>query len=335
MDACSTAELVALDWGTSSCRAYLMRRDGRLLQQRANSSGIMHVTETARREGRSRAEAFDQALRQLCSEWFTRATHPLPIIAGGMIGSDQGWESTPYVDLPIDPLRIPLPLHPVPSSLGTVHIVPGLAVGGPLPGVMRGEETQITGALLAEQDDNHPAQERVMVLPGTHSKWVYIREGVITDFSTHMSGEFFALAMQESILARLHQPSREIDWDSYHRGVEIAMGESGRLGLLGILFSARSLALTGELERTGIGDYVSGLVIGSEVNQMVEHWLPRGVHHVDLLGDSSLCSRYTQALNRLDIAVAVADPHVTPRALAYLADRAELFTAPTPSQEPC
>src|SRR5699024_11905408 len=116
---------------------------------------------------------------------------------------------------------------------------------------MRGEETQITGALLAEQDDNHLAQERVMVLPGTHSKWVYIREGVITDFSTHMSGEFFALAMQESILARLHQPSREIDWDSYHRGGAIAMGESGRRGVLGALFAGRSWVRTGEPERTG------------------------------------------------------------------------------------
>ena len=53
---------------------------------------------------------------------------------------------------------------------------------------MRGEETQIAGALALLPDF-----DGVFCLPGTHSKWAHVSAGEVVSFQTYMTGELFAL----------------------------------------------------------------------------------------------------------------------------------------------
>ena len=97
-------------------------------------------------------------------------------------------------------------LAPVPGT--RLRIVPGVAQRGDFPDVMRGEETQIVGALTAAPD----LADAVVVLPGTHSKWMTVEHGRLSRFATAMTGEVYGLLRRESILAR-SQP------DNYLRAV--------------------------------------------------------------------------------------------------------------------
>ncbi len=85
------------------------------------------------------------------------------------------------------------------TGCGELHLVPGVMQRGALPNVLRGEETQVFGALELEPD---LAAEALLVLPGTHSKWVRVRDGRLTDFATYMTGELFAVLREHSILGR-------------------------------------------------------------------------------------------------------------------------------------
>src|SRR5699024_8725158 len=66
----------------------------------------------------------------------------------GMVGSDRGWRDAGYREAPTamhpgpeDLVEVALPGHPA-------YLVPGIKQHHPAPDVMRGEETQVLGALL-------------------------------------------------------------------------------------------------------------------------------------------------------------------------------------------
>jgi 2-dehydro-3-deoxygalactonokinase len=214
--------LIGLDWGTSSLRAYWLE-DGSIRQTRSLPWGIRHLPEGG----------FEAALAEICAEWPL-----LPRLACGMVGSRNGWLEVPYLDLPADPALLGVSLQSLHTADGReLHIVPGLrnARG---PDVMRGEETQLVGAVT-----RHPAlaAKSTVILPGTHSKWVSIREGAVVDFCTMMTGELFALLRQHSILGAGMVESIE-DGEAFARGV-ITARDSGAAGALSRLFSARAMML--------------------------------------------------------------------------------------------
>jgi hypothetical protein len=64
---------------------------------------------------------------------------------------------------------------------------------------MRGEETQILGALSLAPDLE---KNSMVILPGTHSKWVSMHESRIMDFATYMTGELFCLLFSHLISKR-------------------------------------------------------------------------------------------------------------------------------------
>ena len=138
----------------------------------------------------------------------------LPVIMSGMIGSRQGWAEAPYANCPAATENIVMALATVEHAGRTIALVPGLACeNGGMPDVMRGEETQILGALEMAKNDGG-----VFLLPGTHSKWAGVTQGWITSFRTFMTGEVFGALKGHTILGRLmrdggHHP------DGFARGV--------------------------------------------------------------------------------------------------------------------
>lgn len=282
MSADRAPRLIALDWGTTSLRAYLLGEDGTVLDRRAEPSGILQVP------GRDFAGAF----RTVVADWLGPAPE-LPQLASGMIGSAQGWVEAPYVDVPADVDAVARSLVAVPGT-GLV-IVPGLAQRGADPDVMRGEETQLFGAMLASPT---LAAGGTVVLPGTHSKWVRTVGGRIERFTTYMTGEVYAVLRGHSILGRLAEraePLTDEPGPSFQRGVRAARRATA--GLASILFSARSAVLVGDLPATESLEYLSGLLIGDEVRSA----LSSGDAPMALVGERSLCARYAFALAEFDV----------------------------------
>ncbi|CAN5898846.1 2-dehydro-3-deoxygalactonokinase [soil metagenome] len=272
--------LIALDWGTSSLRASLVGDDGRVLDTRIEPWGIMQLPHGD----------FASAYDAITAEW---VGYDVRTIAAGMIGSANGWLTAPYCPAPAGADDLAAALTVVPGV--SLSIVPGVATYGDRPDVMRGEETQVVGALALHP---HLAAHSVVVLPGTHSKWVQVIDGRIRDFTTYMTGELFAVLRDHSILGRLAVAAPDDNAERtevFARGVLAAQDAPG--GLAPLLFSARALVLANRLAANACMEYLSGLLIGDELRC----GLLRDGRPAALVGDGALCERYASALQLLGI----------------------------------
>jgi 2-dehydro-3-deoxygalactonokinase len=302
--------LLAIDWGTTSVRAYRLGGDGEVLDIRESPLGIQRV-----RDG-----AFPAALRSLLGDWIDVAA---PRVACGMIGSRQGWVEVPYVDCPAGQDVLARSIVRTPD--GALAIVAGVRCRDTdgIPDVMRGEETQIVGAFA---DD---AGAAIAVLPGTHSKWAVVRARRIEGFATFMTGELYAVLKDHSILARMMSAEHAVPGDAdFRRGVTAALHPGASAGtLLHRLFGARTLALAGELDPGSVADYLSGLLIGSEISAGLEWSRQQGAaaDRVTLIGACALCRRYAVALADAGIDVDAGPPAAAARGLWAIATQSGLM----------
>ena len=269
--------LIALDWGTSSLRAYLLGQEGRILDSYSAAAGVVKLE----------PGEFPDAFEAATGAW--RARWPgLRAIACGMVGSNAGWVEAPYATCPASPEDLATRLIEVPGA--GLLIVPGIAQHGEAADVMRGEETQIFGGLWMHPD----LRTRTRVVhPGTHSKWIDIEDGRLQRFNTYMTGEVYAVLREHSILGRFAKdappPSDEAAREAFERGVH-AVRRGGHLAPL--LFSTRALVLTGQMRPEQALDYLSGLLIGEEIG----YALATGPRDLVLMGDLDLCARYRHAM---------------------------------------
>ncbi|MDU8455057.1 MULTISPECIES: 2-dehydro-3-deoxygalactonokinase [unclassified Pseudomonas syringae group] len=292
------AQLIALDWGTTSLRAYRLGEHGQVLEQRALSAGIMQLPTTPRLiAGQFCSDGFELAFDQACGDWLD-AQPDLPVIACGMVGSAQGWREAAYRETPASVNELSAALQTVRSVRGvTVHIIPGVLQRSTLPNVMRGEETQVLG-VLAGLDAGQSSQQLLIGLPGSHSKWVQVERGRIVHFDTFMTGEVYAALCAHTILGRTMQPSEAFDEQAFDRGLSIALSDAGSAGPLSTIFSTRTLGLTGHLAASAQPDYLSGLLIGHELGAIARLHLHNHeqLPAVVLIGSDSLCTRYARGL---------------------------------------
>ena len=309
--------LVALDWGTSSLRAYLMTASGAVLESRASGHGIQSLPEAG-------TAGFERAFAELCADWIG-AHGKLPVVAGGMVGSAQGWLEAPYVPCPADTSRLATRAVRVETALGvSILIAPGLihAPTGAAPDVIRGEEIQIAGALAASPEWR---RRSLAVMPGTHSKWVEIEKGEIVRFSTFMTGEMFALLKRHSILGRLMDAATPPAPEEARRAFEMGLRTAAdrRQALTHHLFAVRTLGLTGRLGHDVLADHLSGLLIGHEIAAALAE--PRPPMPLLLIGEGRLCRRYADALALFGVEVAADLENTAPTGLHDFARAAGLI----------
>jgi len=281
-------KLVAVDWGTSSLRGALINSDGTVLEKRAFPQGIMQVAHGQ----------FQNVFEQRFADWMADDTLCL---VSGMAGSRQGWREAPYCPCPSGFQDIAQHLQWIEKD--RIGIVPGLSTfNDSTPDVMRGEEIQIFGALTSQHI--HSAQ---FVLPGTHSKWAHVVDGKIKAFKTFMTGEFYALLSQHSILAKTCLPDAPLKKEVFIEGV---MQSQKPGGLLHHAFSARSLALFEKLNPAQSSSYISGLLIGEEIKSAKDERSEKLENQAPLfiLGNGQLTQRYGFAMEALGLsATALAD----------------------------
>lgn len=272
---------IAADWGTSNLRAWRVDGAGRM---QASAEFPLGVSRLAPGEAAARFEA--EVRPALGGEG-------LPALLCGMIGSTLGWTLAPYVDCPASLNRLAAGL--VEAAPG-VRIVPGVRGPGLIgPDVMRGEETQVLGWLAA--DAARGLGRRLLCLPGTHAKWVRLEAGVVTRFTTAMTGELYELLGTHSILR--FAAGVDDDEDAFDRGVAAA-GDGSALAAR--LFGVRGLTLGGALASGSTASFLSGLLIGAEAAALLPVMRDDGAEPVDLVGEARLCGLYGRVLDRLGVA---------------------------------
>jgi 2-dehydro-3-deoxygalactonokinase len=293
--------LIGIDWGTTTARAYCFGADGSIVGEHSEALGVQKI------EGGRFADALKALL-----EGETPAG--VPLIACGMIGSRQGWLEASYLPCPVDFAAIADALTRV--SDPPLAIVPGLICrdAEDIPDVMRGEETQVFGAL------EQKLSRQLVVLPGTHCKWVLAEENRIETFATFMTGELYSVLRDHSILGRL--ATAGTDSEAFGRGIRASLRAEAALSH--DLFSARTLALAAELAPDGVSDYLSGLLLGAEF-AAARAWTER-IGALDLsitlIGDAMLCERYRAALAIAGLEVCIGPVDAAARGLWKLAQQA-------------
>ena len=264
---------IAVDWGTSNLRAWAMGPQG-VLASGGSDEGM----------GKLAKVEFEPALLRLTVPWLGAGT--TPVIACGMVGARQGWLEAPYRAIPCAPVATG-ELMAVPTTDPRIRmmIAPGLSQAKPAD-VMRGEETQIAGALALL-----PNFDGVFCLPGTHSKWVHVSAGEVVSFQTFMTGEMFALLSQQSVLR--HGMSGEgSDEAAFTQGLSDAIERPEKISAR--LFTLRAEGLLNGLTPDAARSRLSGLLIGLELAAAKPYWLGQ---RIALIGVEGLSSRYASALS--------------------------------------
>ncbi|MCV6548629.1 MAG: 2-dehydro-3-deoxygalactonokinase [Cohaesibacter sp.] len=272
---------IAVDWGTSHLRLWAMDEAHQILAERHSDKGM----------GTLARSEFETALLDLIPDWIANAAvrqkdplAKLPVFACGMVGSRQGWIEAPYCTIPCAPTGAE------PARLTTkdlsLFVLPGLKQMEPSD-VMRGEETQIAGLLA-----HHPDFDGLVCLPGSHTKWVRVKDGKIQSFQTFMSGEVFAALSQHTVL-RHSVESKDWDQNVFLDAVEHALANPGNL--TATLFSIRADHLLKNRPAHQLKSRLSGLLIGAELAATKAHW---SQYPVMLIGAQTLSKLYQDALHQ-------------------------------------
>ncbi|MBR9912750.1 MAG: 2-dehydro-3-deoxygalactonokinase [Gammaproteobacteria bacterium] len=293
--------LICVDWGSSNFRAFLLDGEGNLLDSIRAQQGMLTL----------RQEQFETTLLGLIAPWLEGQS--LPVLMAGMVGSAQGWRDAGYVDCPVTLDRLAAQLCWVSNGAGLkIGIVPGIRARSQFEqaDVMRGEEVQVFGALrllqkVASERELLSRGEALFCLPGTHCKWASIagpaEQAQILTFTTQMTGELYSLLRQHSILGRLisaDAAEQDDNFSAFDRGV--ARSRAGG-GLLHHLFSARTEVLSGTLSGAEIGSYMSGMLLGHEIKEMLATLTQTAT--VYLVGSDSLNTRYRRVLEHAGVNV--------------------------------
>lgn len=277
---------IAVDWGTTHMRAMLCRAAQPLLDRDA----IIEGPGISRLGGPVPAALFDAIV-----PW-VKEYGQLDVLLGGMVGSNIGWRETSYVSCPLTPVELSRHLEVFEEQGHRIAIVPGVSCVNALgqPDVMRGEEIQVLGWLSRNITASNG--ERLLCLPGTHTKWVRLSNRELTRFTTSLTGELFALLQQYSVLVPEEGAGSEFDATAFGQGVDLA----GHYGddLLHAVFSTRSRKLAGDSDFGDAASYLSGLLIGADVRSALRANQIGGAA-IELVGAPTLCERFAMAIEQL------------------------------------
>jgi 2-dehydro-3-deoxygalactonokinase len=277
------ATFIAGDWGTSRLRLSLCDAYGATLDS-AGGPGVAAVK-----------VPFTKLFESLVEPWESRYG-TLPAVLCGMVGSSIGWAQTPYVACPAIPEKIIDGC--ISLRAGGVRIVPGLRCENRLraPDFMRGEETQLLGALTIDASLRHG--RRLLCLPGTHTKWTVLEDGIIKEFLTAPTGELFGALRDHTVLVSDGCRGEEVvAGAAFEEGVK-KFNEFPQTQVLHRLFECRSRLLDGELAARNAAAFLSGLLIANDVSGALHLFADSAKEQTAyLIGTPRLTQLYATALS--------------------------------------
>lgn len=293
-----TTDFVAVDWGTTSFRLWLLGCDGQVHGESRGPEGMSHCVSAG--------------FAPVLAAHLSRLGSPdLPVLICGMAGARQGWVEVPYADLPAPvsslaagAVQVPLALRAESGLPVDIRILPGLAQRNPSrPDVMRGEETQLLG--LAGDGITG-----LVCMPGTHCKWASLFAGAVTGFASFITGELFDLLTGQSILRHSMPESRKVSPEDadFLAAVDDALADPAALSAA--LFPLRAGHLLGLRDTAATLARLSGLLIGAEVGLQLRCADSR---RVTLVGQEGLGALYATALRRAGADLQVVDAETASR----------------------
>jgi len=273
---------VAVDWGTSSFRLWLVDRAGHVLAERRSDEGMLAA-----------AKAGFAGVLQSHLAAVASPDH-LPVLVCGMAGARTGWIEAGYVDTPAPLASVLRQAARVPGEARDIRVLPGIAQrNAGAPDVMRGEETQLLGALGLDATG-----EALVCMPGTHSKWVRVKDGTVEHFSTFMTGELFSVVSRETILSLAVAGADEAeDVASFKTAVKAAFEAPAFAANL--LFGARSRQLLFGGTPAAARETLSGTLIGVELAAGLSGTVPKA--GVTLIASGRLAMLYRLAFEALSV----------------------------------
>ena len=294
--------LLGIDWGSSNRRAYVLGAQGELIRQHEDDAGILNVK-----------DGFEASLGTLLE---ALEIDSADIVMSGMVGSRNGWKEAPYLSVEHPLSRLGEAMMEIETAIPgvRVRVVPGFRYidAHGLPDVMRGEETQVLGTLELSDAGGW------FLLPGTHSKWAHVNDGRITEFMTFMTGELYAILSQHGTLAKVIT-SQDAVQEAFADGLRAARAG----GFTHTAFCCRALVVTDMMPPAHSASYLSGLLIGTELFEIVKKAGDAMSAPVQVVGSPALTSRYLSALELLGIPARAWQPDGV-----YLAALRALFNTP-------
>lgn len=279
----SNLDWIAVDWGTSSLRAWGIDASGAVLWEETSDQGM----------GGLEPAEFEPVFLGLVGKYLDGKAQ-VDAIACGMVGARQGWAEAHYRAVPCLPLSADMTVAPTTDPRLRFRIIGGLSQPSPAD-VMRGEETQIAGFQAL-----NPKFDGVICLPGTHTKWVHVSAGEVVSFQTCMTGDLFAAISGHTVLRHSVQTG-DWDGDAFAAAVDDAVSRPEKLAAR--LFNLRAEGLLADLPAGAAKARLSGLLIGAELAATRPYWLGQAIA---IIGAGAVSKLYETALQSLGAPATIA-----------------------------
>ena len=242
--------ILLIDWGTTNFRAYKYDlRKKKVINKINNNKGLLNL---------KRKSDFVDILYQTLLK-FKLSTNQF-ILMAGMVGSKKGLYEVPYVKTPTNFKNLSKKI--VTKSIQGIHvnIIPGLVFKKKnYYDVLRGEETLALGAI----EILNIKENCYLCCPGTHSKWISIKNNLIYSFTTYMTGDLYSAIISNTILSQsLKAESEKFSITFFKQGLEFIKKNKS---FTSILFKIRTMDLFKQNNSFERKSFLSGLVIGLEV----------------------------------------------------------------------
>ena len=263
---------VALDWGTSNFRAYLMENNN-VIDQVSTQEGMKFVDQ----------KEFENTLVKNITPWKKKFDINI-VIASGMVGAKQGWIEVPYIKSPCNIRNLNFKTINILDDIN-VHILSGVSQSNPSD-VMRGEETQIAGFLLNNIDFNGS-----ICLPGTHSKWVNLNSYDIKKFTSFLTGELYEIIKKYSILKHSLNTTRLED-EIVKSAANLIIDNPSFIS--NKLFEIRAENLLKNSNKISNNSKLVGYLLGIELSGSKTYWEDKDLV---IIGSSNLNKYYELILN--------------------------------------
>ena len=263
---------IAVDWGTSSFRAYLIKNN--IVSERIETKDGMKFINN---------NSFEKTFISLIENWLDNY-QTIEVLASGMVGARQGWSEAPYQETPCDLNNIKFISPLINDNRIALKIFSGISQIDQ-PDVMRGEETQVAGFFY-----ENPNFEGSICLPGTHSKWIKVRDQNIVKFQTFMTGELFEVISQNTVL--IHSvKSNKTDQEELLKSVDLIFKDPSLFG--NALFKLRADDLINSRNKIIYKSRLSGYLLGLELLGSIDYWKKS---KIALIGNKELNKLYSYVL---------------------------------------
>ncbi len=271
-DTLKTDSVLCCDWGTTSFRLQLVSTaDFRCLGDIQSPTGVAVTFDAWKQSDQPRGLFYRRQIRQqidLLAASLSRDLATIPVVMSGMASSSIGLEDIPYASLPFAVDGSQARSRYVARQDDFPHAILLISGVSSEQDVMRGEETQLIGLMALLEAENRKINDAIYIFPGTHSKHLRVQNRQLVQFKTYMTGELFSLLANQSILKDSLDLSTfseltSDDLGAFKQGVQ----QSTQAPLLHSLFTVRTNQLFKKLTQKHNALYLSGLLIGSELNQ--------------------------------------------------------------------